>query len=91
MAGWKTKLIAKIEKALHTELEDFQSGLLRNMPGERVLGYVVSSDFSGKQHSARQRRLDAILKQALTEEELLRLGPIATLTPQEADIGRKAG
>ena len=91
MAAWKTRLIAKMEKALAAELPGFQSGLLRDLPGERVLGYVVSSEFTGKQHAVRQRRLDSILARALSDDELLRLGPIATLTPQEADVGRKAG
>lgn len=91
MAKSNNSLKTKVEKVLASALKGFQSGILLSDSKERVLGYVVSSEFSGQDHAKRQARLNNVLEKALDADELLRLGPIATLSPEEAAITRKAG
>lgn len=83
-------LVKKLNAVLGAELREFRSGLETGPANSRAFGFVVSADFSGLDHGRRQRRLRAILDRSLTESELARVGPIATLTPAEADIGDTA-
>src|SRR5437773_813872 len=86
MARKLNALISKIEKALGTHLPDFRSGLEPTDRAERILGFVVSSDFEGMGHRDRQSRLKSVLEKELTRDELRLLGPIVTMTPVEAEV-----
>jgi len=52
----------------------------------RVLGVVVSTEFDGLDHERRQDLLWEVLDEAFTAEQLTNVGPLATLTPIEAEI-----
>lgn len=84
-------LIRRIDKHLAERLKDYRSGLMPTYLNERIVGYIVSSSFQRLDHGVRQRRLEKLLAEALDPMELLLLGPIVTMTPAEADVGRAAG
>lgn len=91
----KSALIRKLDNALARHLSDYQSGLLPGAGHNRVTGYIVSTDFQGKDHATRQRRLNALLDRLVTCGDLSavergRIGPIATMTPAEARISDSA-
>lgn len=86
MASSLKMVIAKAEKALGATLSDFRSGLEPADRAERVLGFVVSSDFEGQDHPERNAKLRSVLSVALTRDELRLVGPIVTMTPAEAEI-----
>lgn len=95
MAARKTKnlkrLISKIETLLGKRMRGFHSELVQTYTGERIVGYVVSSEFRpGLDHAPRQRKLRQILESALDPAELEHVGPIVTMTPSEAGIKRRA-
>jgi hypothetical protein len=79
-------LIKKIERVLREDFLDFRSGLESAESAERVLGFVVSSDFEGRDDRDRQGKLKTILEGALSRDELRLVGPIVTMTPAEAEI-----
>lgn len=89
MASTKA-LIAKVESVLAAALPGFQSGIQSSVGNARVLGFVVSSEFTGQDHAKRQRRIRSILEESLSAAELLRVGPIAALSPEEAEVKRRA-
>jgi acid stress-induced BolA-like protein IbaG/YrbA len=75
----------KIIRVLRTHLNDLQDAL-EDLPGGRISGVVVSSTFNSMSHQGRQEKLNTILKQGLTDNELSAVGAIAALTPAEADV-----
>lgn len=90
MARQMRPLIAKVEKVLRTSFASFRSGLEPAERADRVLGFIVSTDFVGLDHGKRQAHLKRVLEQGLSQDELARIGPIITMTPAEADIGEAA-
>ena len=76
------ELHEKVKKALEQTFADLQDYLEEH--GGRVSGYVVSSAFDELDDAARQKRLWEVLKKELAAEELLHVGPIATLGQQES-------
>jgi len=54
--------------------------------GYGVTGVIISRAFNGLDHDVRQKRLWSVLNKALTSGELEQIGPIATLTPAEANV-----
>jgi len=52
----------------------------------RVTGVIISPVFVGLDHEDRQTRLWSVLESGLTPEELENVGPIAALTPSEANV-----
>lgn len=82
--------IKKLDTLLTGKLKGYRSGLGKNHDRTMILGYVVSSDFSQIDHHKRQKKLMKILESALTEKDLKILGPIITLSPAEADVGKNA-
>lgn len=90
MAQQLKSLIEKIEQALDAELAEFRSGLEPAERSDRVLGFIVSADFENSEHADRQNRLKSILSNLLDAEEILLVGPIVTMTPDEANIGDSA-
>jgi hypothetical protein len=83
-------LLRKVNSVLSRKLKDFESGLEHNPISGRILGVAISSDFEDIDHGERQQ----ILKRALTDElsagELRRVGPIVTMTPNEASLHQEA-
>jgi acid stress-induced BolA-like protein IbaG/YrbA len=79
------QLHKKIIRILRAHLKDLQDAL-EDLPGGRVSGIVVSSTFSSMSHQLRQDRLNTILKNELTADELSAVGAIAALTPAEATV-----
>jgi len=83
--------IKKLDALLATKLKGYRSGLGKNHDRSRILGYVVSSDFSRlDDHAKRQKKLWKILASEFSEKELEDVGPIITMTPAEADVGEDA-
>ena len=86
MAG----LVTKLNRVLKANLDHYQSGLDHIEHSDRVTGFIVSSEFRTLDHRARQKLLATILKRELNDAERTRIGPIVTMTPDEADIGKRA-
>ncbi|MCK4343347.1 MAG: hypothetical protein KAY37_16655 [Phycisphaerae bacterium] len=78
------KLLKKVENVLNAKLSEFRNGLEEETSG-RILGFIVSSAFTGRTHEERQARLAKILKKELNSADLAKIGPIVTMTPEEAD------
>lgn len=91
MAKSLKPLIARINHFLVLHLREYRGGLEESHGHERVLGFVVSASFDRMDHPERQEKLRRLLEAGLEPEELLLLGPIVTMTPREADVGRRAG
>lgn len=79
------QLHKKISRLLRPHLKDLQDAL-EDLPGGRVSGVIVSSAFNSMSHQLRQDKLNRILKDELTDDELSALGAIAALTPAEATV-----
>ena len=76
----------KVILALASHFRDLADSL-DDVPGTgRITGAVVSPEFRNLDYQQRQERLSSALCSALTPEELLRVGPIVALTPEEAHI-----
>ena len=58
---------------------------LEGLPGNRVGGTIVSSDFSGMDHQARQQHWRQIIDE-LPQSDALRVGPVTLLTPEEWSV-----
>jgi hypothetical protein len=50
----------------------------------RVTGFIAASAFDKLEDQERQAHLWSILEKGLTDDELLRIGPVATLGEKEA-------
>jgi len=50
-----------------------------------VTGVIITKAFDGLSHEVRQQRLWNLLNRSLTPDEVAEIGPIATLTPSEAN------
>lgn len=60
---------------------------LEKVPGTgRIAGFIISTSFNGKDDSKRQQMLWKELRREFSKEELLRIGAIVAMTPQEAAI-----
>lgn len=79
-------ILETIEAILRDQLHGFVSGLDQDEQTDRVMGFVISSDFDDLDQKARQRRLAEPLESRLSPEQMLRIGPIVTMTPDEAAI-----
>jgi hypothetical protein len=79
-------LLQKVNRVLGRKLADFQSGLDYVKETRRVMGFVVSSDFKSTDHGRRQRQLKKALTGELSPQEMSRVGPIVTMTPNEASL-----
>jgi hypothetical protein len=90
MARRMSALVRKVNTVLESRLKDYRSDLRRGIANGRVLGYIVSSNFDGLEHSERQKILDDILQAELTPKEYEEVGPIVTMTPAEASLKETA-
>lgn len=76
------KLHKKVKEVLEQTFDDLLD-CLEERDG-RVTGYVASGKFDKLDDAARQKRLWKVLKKGLTPEELVHVGPIATLGQEES-------
>jgi hypothetical protein len=80
------KLHKKVIVALRRSWSDVVDALDDIEELDRVTGVVISAAFRRLEHEGRQKKLWRVLKKALTADEFSRVGPIATLTPEEAGV-----
>jgi hypothetical protein len=81
MATVDTKLI----RLLRREFSDLKRHLHVDRRQQSIVGYVVSPDFDRWTYAERQKRLWSVLTRNLDEAEMHWIGPIAALTPAEAE------
>lgn len=79
-------ILETIESILRDQLGGFVSGLDQDEQTGRVMGFVISSDFDDLDQKTRQRKLAEPLESRLSPEQMLCIGPIVTMTPDEAAI-----
>jgi hypothetical protein len=75
----------KVIQVLRREFGKVTDALEQVPSTGRVTGVIISPAFNKLDDGARQRRLARALKAGLTKEEESNVGPIAVLTPAEAD------
>lgn len=81
MEKLQQKVIEKLRKHFAQHVED---GLETIPKSGRVTGWVAAEAFEELDHRERQKLLWDVLDRELTQEEQSNVGPIATLTPEEA-------
>ena len=80
-------LLEKLTHILGQHLDEFRSALEGAPETRRITGFVVSSSFVGLSHQDRQDLLWRTIDDArMTEEECDLIGPIVTMTPDEASL-----
>jgi hypothetical protein len=80
------KLHRKLIRALRRRLGDVRDAMEDVESTGYVTGVIVAAAFNGLDDDERQFRLSKILADELTPEEQADVGPIAALTPAEADV-----
>ena len=80
------KLHKKVMRVLRKRFGDVADALEDVEETGRVLGVIISPAFNGLNFDERQLRLWNALKDELSPEEEANVGPIAVLTPVEADV-----
>jgi hypothetical protein len=79
-------ILEAIEAILRDQLGGFVSGLDEDEQTGRVMGFIISSDFDNLDQKTRQRKFAEPLESKLSPDQMLRIGPIVTMTPDEAAI-----
>ena len=79
-------LLNKTNRILGETLADFDSGLEYVEATQRVMGFVISSDFKGSDHGKRQALRKKVLAAELSPQEMQRVGQIVTMNPVEAQL-----
>lgn len=79
------KLHKKVIRVIRERFKDAEDALDEVRSTGRVLGVIVSRSFEGLDFGERQERLNKLLRRKLTPKEFADVGPIAVLTPAEAD------
>lgn len=77
----------QVIEALRGRLPDIVNHLENVSETEHVTGYVISEVFDGLDYREQQDLLWGVLEQKLSAEQLKNVGPIATLTPTDAELG----
>lgn len=79
-----------VRHAIQTKISDaFSRGLrdgradLETPPNGHVCGHVISLEFEGLSHQDRYQRINKVLGESLTGEELALVGTLLTYTPEE--------
>ncbi len=79
--------IDNIIQEVQTKLDAYQkrTGISLRVPKD---GYIQDDPWLNVvvDHEARQKKLNKVLKKSLTADEFDRVGPIATLTPEELHV-----
>lgn len=79
--------LIELNAHLAANFSGFLSGLQQNPQTRRILGFIVSPDFEELEPAERRQHLRTILEQRFSGAELGRwLGPIVTMTPEEASV-----
>ncbi|HEY3245427.1 MAG TPA: hypothetical protein VGM03_18960 [Phycisphaerae bacterium] len=81
MATVDTKLV----RLLRREFSDLRRHLHIDRRDQSIVGYIVSPDFNRMTYAERQKRLWNVLTRHLDEAEMHWIGPIAALSPAEAE------
>jgi len=79
------KLHKKIISVLRQRWPDVVDALDDVQGTHRVTGVIITKAFNGLSHEVRQQRLWKLLNKSLTADDAENVGPIATLTPAEAN------
>lgn len=80
------KLHKKVIRVLRKRFGEVTDALEDVEETGRVMGVVIGAAFNGLDFDERQLRLWNALKDGLTPAEEANVGPIAVLTPAEADV-----
>jgi len=80
------KLRKKVIRVLRRRFGDVTDALEQVESTGRVTGVVVSSAFNGLSDKERQVRLWQAIEDGMTPREQADVGPIAALTPAEANV-----
>jgi hypothetical protein len=80
------KLHKKVIRVLRRRFGDVRDALEEVQSTGRVTGVVIAGAFDGLDFDERQLRLSKALQDSLTPQEQADVGPIAVLTPAEADV-----
>ena len=76
----------EIIDALQAGLPDIDVTALEETPEGRIIGFVVSAKFAELEHEDRQQLIKQHLEKAIQRSNLLNVGPIAALNPDEAEL-----
>ena len=80
------KLHKKVARIITKHFGDFTDALDEVDDDGYLTGVIVSQSFNRLTHKKRQDLLWKVLEEELTPAEEKRVGPIATLTPAEANV-----
>lgn len=79
-------LLDQVTKILSDRFADFDHHL-EKVPGtDRITGFIISSSFRGKDDDKRQKTLWRELQANLSDTDMLRIGAIVAMTPEEAAV-----
>lgn len=78
-------LSSKVRAVLRAEFTALEDHLHPPWRGGHLVGIVVSPDFARMDDRTRMDQLWQVLERGLTADELRRVGPIAALSPAEAE------
>ncbi len=79
-------LLNQVTKVLADRFADFDHHLQKVRETGRITGFIISTSFRGKDDNKRQDMLWNELRAKLPSEDLLRIGAIVAMTPEEAEI-----
>jgi Ni,Fe-hydrogenase maturation factor len=80
------KLHRKVIRVLRKHFGPVRDALEEVEENGGVTGIIISAAFNRMDFDERQRRLSKVLQESLTPQEEAIVGPIAALTPAEADV-----
>ena len=82
------ELISKVERLLdaHFPSRDNKFELEETVPGEKIGGSFITSCFNGMRQVDRQTVMRRMLREELSQDDILGIGLIWTLTPQEVAV-----
>ena len=78
--------LRQVTRILRARFKEFDHHLERVAGTNRITGFIISSSFRGKDDDHRQKMLWKELQANLSDAELLRIGPIVAMTPEEAAV-----
>lgn len=79
-------LLDQVKKILGNRFADFDHHLEEVVGTEHITGFIISSSFHGKDDDKRQEMLWKELHDNLSDTDMLRIGAIIAMTPQEAAV-----
>ena len=82
------KLMEKLQRVLKKNFQG-ASVELEKSGSNKIAGFLVWSRFKGMEQIKRQNRLWKVLEKELTQEELLRVSTILTVTSEEKPVSER--